>query len=75
MRPDGEIDSVPEEDWAGPYGIKQNSNMGTRPYLTQYDMQYELFRMPEKENSFDMVLSRILEMVNSIDVGLFHMLE
>ena len=26
MPPDGEIDSIPEEDWAGPYGIKQNSN-------------------------------------------------
>ena len=55
VRPDGETDSVPGEDWAGTYGIKQNSNMGTRPYLTKYDMQYELFRMPEKENSVHML--------------------
>merc|ERR1712127_821415 len=79
--PDGETcakncaaGAVPEEDWEGTYGIKQNGNgvdvgfvtqgpysvnVGSRSYLMEDDKEYKLFQMLEKEISFDVDMSNM----------------
>jgi len=79
--PDGEtcaencaVGAVPEDDWAGTYGISQNGNgvdvgfvtqgpysvnVGSRSYVMESSTEYKLFNMLEKEISFDVDVSNM----------------
>ena len=66
--------AVDQQTWEGTYGVKQNGNgldlgfvthgpfsvnVGSRSYVMEDTKEYKLFRMLEKEISFDVDLSQM----------------
>lgn len=66
------VDGVPQQDWNNPYGIHQidggismklvthgqyGDNIGSRVYLLQDDDTYKLFKLKNREFSFDVDVS------------------